>query len=215
MTKAILGGFDPTPPKNPVLSQQIHKSLVPSGLTSKTDDYFPSDLLSLYSLAYPADDASSIHEWAVYLADIIFRVPPYLIAEVLSTQHPSESSATSTTGKIYLYDFKAKSPYPKWRPGYQKAHHAVTDIFLFNVAPDMVPDEHSMVWRLAVEQLQNAWIKFCWGALHWDAIGRDNVRIPVYVLEDGYVWERKIGIDSVTDPEGAKRWKALLTISER
>jgi hypothetical protein len=205
VTLAILGHFDPSPPTAVALRSHVEAALIPSGVTSMTSKYFSPDSLNLYDLSWPAIVPSEVHAWAALLADVIFRVPPYLIARCDDT----------AAGKVYVYEFQAKSPYPNWPPGYDRCHHAVTDVFLFDVASDLVPERHRNRWSMAVSELQSAWIQFCWGELPWEAATTDGGEAGlVYVLQDNKTWQSRQGISEVVSNTIAARWRALMSAAD-
>ncbi|KPI43767.1 Lipase 3 [Cyphellophora attinorum] len=182
VTLAILGHFAPSPPTAVTLGNHVEAALIPSGVTSMTSKYFSPEMLN-----------------------VIFRVPPYLIAGYDDT----------AAGKVYVYEFQAKSPYPNWPPGYDRSHHAVTDVFLFDVASDLVPEQHRNRWSTAVSELRSAWIKFCWGELPWEAATTDGGEAKLaYVLKDNKTWQSRPIMGDFINDKIAARWEALLRVAD-
>jgi hypothetical protein len=207
VTLAILGHFAPTPLNAEALKDHIETALVPSGVTATTARYFSARIMEFYELSWPSVVPAEIHAWAALLADIIFRLPPYLVAIAARDEWPP------TAGKVYLYEFQAKSPYPNWRPGYDRSHHAVTDIFLFDVAADLVPEQHRNRWDMAVSELQSAWIQFCWGKLPWTAASMDSAE-TVYGLQDDKTWQSWQDLSDLVGDRTIQRWEEMRGIAD-
>lgn len=150
-----------------------------SGMLS-TPEVFPEKYLSVirsYSISQD-DGETTLSSWAPLVSDITFRIPPLHLAR------------SPHTNKTLIFDFQATNPFPKAGKSYGKANHAVNDLFLFDVARDLVPEQHYNDWIGAVNQLRKVWLDFCYGIQHWkpmkkkDAGDEDDLG-PIYAFVNG------------------------------
>lgn len=133
-----------------------------------------SSVTGAYDLTSALEHPSfAMYKWAELLADVAFRVPPLHIA----AHHPAN---------VLLYEIRCKNPYEKWAWSFGRANHAVNDVFLFDVASDLVPEELQGPHAGNVAQIRAAWLDFCYGKLPWSPYRKQDHRIgPVHVFEHG------------------------------
>jgi hypothetical protein len=189
------------------LASTIQSMLEPIGLTTKTNDLYEPSILDAYNLTNTLTTPTQNREgWADYLADVIFRIPPFLLG-----LHPTTKTQTTR-----LFEFAATNPYKGWAPGYNRANHSATDIFLLNPAADLVEDQHRDEFDGAVAQLQREWIAFCYGAYPGQAFEAGNTERmgPVRVIGNygrGRDLER---LADVVGEEMVTRWRAVLAMAD-
>jgi hypothetical protein len=181
--------------------------LEPIGLTTKTSDLYDPSILGAYNLTNTLTTPTQNREgWAEYLADVIFRIPPFLLG-----LHP-----TTKTQTTHVFEFTATNPYKGWPPGYKRANHSATDIFLLNPAADLVEDQHRHEFDGAVAQLQRQWISFCYGAYPGRAFEAGNAermgRVRVIGNYGGGGDVDRLGV--VLGEEMVARWRAVLAVAE-
>lgn len=176
-----------------------------AGLSTKFEEILSPSVLEAYgvsdTLETPSDD---LEKWANLLADMIFRVPPYIVG------------LYNTSSKVYVYDFQATNPYPGWPLGYQKSNHAISDVFLFNVAEDLVAERHQAEFSGAVRELQQTWTKFCYGDLNWEPFrtGDTETLGPVYALANHGKHTRYDSLEAALGKTTKDQWKAIINIAE-
>lgn len=176
------------------------------GLTTDPQSVLSPAILQTYCIAETKETPSKqVSEWAEFVAHLIFRIPPLHIA------------LNHAGSKIYLYDFKGTNPYSGWPLGHGKANHAISDIFFFNPAGDLVEEQYQDEYTGAVRQLQEQWIRFCYGHLDWDAFDTaDGERLgPVYTFENHGKGKRYEKMSDVVGSETVRRWEAVLAVAER
>lgn len=203
----MLGAIDPTSIDDQAMKKATRDMLESMGTTSKTDSLFSNKILQAYGIEDTVETPSKDRDtWAEFVADLIFRIPPYLIG------------LTHTGSKTYLYEFAATNPYPEWPLGYGKANHALSDIFLFNPAEDLVGAKHREEYSGAVQQLQREWIDFCYGDLTWTPFppGNSNEGLgPVYSFANCGAGGESASLAQVVGDEVVERWKTVLEVAER
>jgi hypothetical protein len=180
---------------------------------------YPS-IISAYDLDRPSSAAPDTHrepsllkkpslafnKWTDLLGDLNFRIPPLYFA--LNAADPQSQPA----GDIFIYSIQATNPFPLWPNSYRRANHAINEIFLFNVAEDMVPSDHADEYRGAVADMQAAWIQFCHGIKPWKSFkgGAKTKMGPVYVFQNGGLSRE---YETIREAEGAQtveKWMAVL-----
>lgn len=143
-----------------------------TGLAASEQDLYSQRVLEAYGLVHANRDlAEHLDAWCDLIADVLFSAPPLFVA-----MHHRHS-------KVYLYQFQATNPFPGWPPGYGKANHALADLFLLASGEDLVMEKHKAAYVPAVRQVQDEWIKFCYGELQWEPFEPDSLG-PVYSFED-------------------------------
>lgn len=175
------------------------------GISSQPSTYYSHTLLSAYGLSTSVDMPSGrLDRWAEYLADLLFRIPPYLIA------------LNHSGSKVFVYDFQGTNPFPGWELGYGKANHAISDIFLFNPAGDLVERKHHKEYDGAVRQLQAAWIKFCYGILDWEPFNVEDSQDlgPIHTIANESLGRKYKTLRELVREDILQRWKAVLAIAE-
>jgi hypothetical protein len=155
-------------------------------------------ILSAYSLSPP-----TLPSHAQLTADLAFRLPPLYLA--LHSPPPSQT---------LVYEIQATSPFPHAPvSSYGKAHHGINDLFLFDVASDMVPLKHWRAWEGAVKQIQAVWLDFCSGRLPWEPVRRGlGGRGPIYVFGECGAGVQKETLGEAVGSRDEKRWLALLGV---
>ncbi|KAH7070003.1 Alpha/Beta hydrolase protein, partial [Paraphoma chrysanthemicola] len=163
----------------------------PDAHPSVTDAYN----LTSASLCHPS---STMHAWADLLADVAFRIPPLHIA----SHHPA---------KVLLYEIRCKNPYRAWTWAFGRANHAVNDVFLFDVAPDLVEPELRQEHDGNVRQIREAWLGFCYGELPWKPFraGEEGFG-PMHVFEHGGLGRDGETLEEAMGESVANRWRAVL-----
>lgn len=204
LTLAMLGALDPGNSSDKAMRDTIMDMLRPIGLTSKTEELFSTEVLTAYGIQDTVETPTKDREtWAEFVADLIFRIPPFLIG--LKAQ-----------SKTYLYEFESTNPYSNWKLGYRKANHAISDLFLFNPAGDLVAEDHQEEYSGAVYQLQRDWISFCYGQLDWEPFKAGDVEKlgPVYTFANHGVGGKAETLEAVVGKVVLTRWRAALTAAE-
>lgn len=171
-------------------------------------------------------------KWVELLADINFRVPPIYFA-MQASNGPSEPledvdmNERLTGGDIFVYSIHATNPFPLWPTSYRRANHAINDIFVFDVAPDLVPvrekvgaggendgADHWDEYRGAVANMQGAWIQFCHGIRPWrqfigHARGKGEIG-PVYVFKNSGESREYASVRDAEGDQTGEKWMAIL-----
>lgn len=142
--------------------------------------------------------SSAMYKWADLLADMAFRIPPLHIA----AHHPAN---------VLLYEIRCKNPYEKWAWSFGRANHAVNDVFLFDVAPDLMSEQSQSSHAGNVAQVRAAWLDFCYGKLPWTPYRQQDTSLgPIHIFEHG---EKGRDAESLEDAVGktmAAQWRAVL-----
>jgi hypothetical protein len=172
-----------------------------NGMIVKPED-FPNAHATItdpYGLTSSLENPSTaMHAWADMLADIAFRIPPLHIA----AHHPAN---------VLVYDLKCKNPYPAWSWAFGRANHAVNDVFLFDVAPDLVPEELRAAHDGNVRQIRAAWLDFCYGKLPWTpCTSRGDGLGPIHVFEHGDKGRDGESLEEAMGEKSAQQWRAVL-----
>lgn len=204
ITLAMLGVLDPDNVSDQAMRDTMMSMLKPIGLTSKTNDLFSAVVLEAYGIQNTIETPSKDRDtWAEFVADMIFRIPPYLIG--LKTQ-----------GKTFLYEFQSTNPYPGWKLGYGKANHAISDLFLFNPAGDLVEKKHQGEYSGAVQQLQRDWISFCYGQLDWEPFKANDMDKlgPVYTFANHGAGGKFDTLEAAIGKNIVDRWRTVLGVAE-
>lgn len=142
--------------------------------------------------------------WAEFIADLMFRVPPLFIA-----QHHQGS-------KVFLYDFQSTNPFRGWPLGYNKANHAISDLFFFNAGGDLVESQHKEAYDGAVNELQSAWIDFCYGKYAWAAFKKNESGAigPIRTFENGGKGLVYQTLEEFIPDTVVRRWRTALNLSD-
>lgn len=153
-----------------------------------------------YGLETTIDTPSAaMHQWAEFMADVAFRIPPLHIALV------------HRTSPVLVYNIEATNPYPNWASSYGRANHAINDLFLFNAAEDQVAPALQDGYRGAVAQIRSAWIKFCHGIHPWQPLNRDNGSLgPIFTFQDGPTGRLGETLEEAVGEQKATRWRSIL-----
>jgi hypothetical protein len=159
------------------------------------------------ALNYPS---LAFEAWVDLAADIGFRLPPIFLAQENAAASVHNESNTSSTnhGEVFVYSIRATNPFPLWSTSYRRANHAINEIFLFDVASDLVPAAHLLEYRGAVSAIQRSWIAFCYGKRPWSAM--KSAAGAVYVFDNS---GKSQEYATVRDAEGEiteRRWMAIL-----
>jgi hypothetical protein len=200
----MLGALDPDTTSDQAMRDAMMTMLKPIGLTSKTEELFSQDVLQAYGIQDTIETPTKDREiWAEFVADLIFRIPPYLIG-------------LKTLGKTFLYEFESTNPYPGWKLGYGKANHAISDLFFFNPAEDLVEEKHKAEYSAAVYQLQRDWISFCYGQLEWEPFKAGDMEKlgPVYTFANHGAGGKSETLEEAVGKELVSRWKSVLNVAE-
>jgi hypothetical protein len=167
----------------------------------------PTSILEAYGItptlaAHPTQDPDA---WAHLLADCIFRIPSMYTAR----------TNRSKGNKILLYEFCATNPYPGQSSWYGKANHGVNDLFIFNPAPDKIPEEHKAEFQEASAEAQRCWLEFCHGRMPWPQANRvERGQEPIYVFENGNASHLAHGLAEALGEEAAVRFEAVLALTQ-
>ncbi|KAL2062347.1 hypothetical protein VTL71DRAFT_6613 [Oculimacula yallundae] len=164
--------------------EEVEKHLVHNYAMMKADSKIDrlGHLFDQYELqdkiARPSD---YIDEFGHLLGNSLFDVTALYVS--LSRQR------TSPAGRVWFYMYDLANKYPG-NSSYGKAHHGVNDLFVFNVARDMIPTKDRASWDAGVVQTQRSWILFVNGEDPWSPL-RANVSIdqvpsfgPVFLFAD-------------------------------
>ncbi|KAJ9604172.1 hypothetical protein H2200_011006 [Cladophialophora chaetospira] len=207
-TLTVLGAPSPDPSINEdeCIRMRMLSLLSTLGLTVKPESVLSPPILQTYNIADTVDTPSKqLSAWAEFVAELLFRIPPLHVA------------LNHAGSKLYLYDFQATNPFSGLGLGYKKANHAISDIFLFDPAGDLVEEKHRAEYGGGVRHLQEEWIKFCYGRLDWEPFdAADQPRLgPVYTFKNNGKGKKHEKMSDVVGPETLRRWKAVLAVSER
>ncbi|KAH7019665.1 Alpha/Beta hydrolase protein [Ilyonectria destructans] len=206
LTLSMMGALDPAHPlSDKALRDLMRDFLTTAGLTTNVADLFGHSILDAYHLNDTLETPSrNLVGWAELVADMVFRIPPYLIG----LKNPGAN--------VYLYDFQATNPFPGWEIGYGKSNHAISDLFLFNAAEDLVAEKHRAEYVGAVHQLQKDWLEFCYGELNWEPFqAGDEKRLgPVYALANHGNSNKYDSLEAALGETVANKWKTVLKAAE-
>ncbi|KAF2444599.1 alpha/beta-hydrolase [Karstenula rhodostoma CBS 690.94] len=157
-------------------------------------DAYPS-VTGLYKITSSLEKPSSaISGWADLMADIVFRITGFYIA----AHHPAN---------VLVYEIRGKNPYP---PSLGQANHAVNDVFLFDVAPDLVPEDLQKAHAGNVAQIRAAWLDFCYGKLPWGSChGGDDGLLSMHIFEHGETGRDAQTLEDAVGETLAQKWKGL------
>lgn len=139
-------------------------------------------------------------KWAALLGHVLFNFPTYLLAERLSQ--------TDGASKVWLYHYEAQNPYPASHSR-DMAHHGVNDLFLFNVAPDQIPEEHLEAWTGSAEQTQRSWVEFINGESPWSPVDDAKVLGPVFKFDAGQSSAQYNSLEAAIGEPSASQWEAM------
>jgi hypothetical protein len=146
--------------------------------------------------------------WTALMADIVFRLPPLLLAQT----HAAAGVASSRNAKLFVYCIHATNPFPLWPTSYRRANHAINETFVFDVAADCVPPTEADEYKGAVAEIQRAWINFTNGNEPWTpATGGQG---PVYVFRNGSGSSEHATVAAAEGEEVEARWQALLEAAQ-
>jgi hypothetical protein len=203
----MMGAMDRENPRSDKYLFDLVKEMIETaGLNTKLENMLSPPVLEAYgvsdTLTTPSKDLGT---WATLVADVVFRIPPYVVA------------LTNTASKVYVYDFQATNPFPGWPLGYGKSNHAISDLFFFNVAEDLVSERHQAEYSAAARELQRTWIAFCHGELNWEPFdtASEEKLGPVYALANHGKVVKHDSLESALGKEAVGRWKAVISMTER
>ncbi|USP77950.1 hypothetical protein yc1106_05224 [Curvularia clavata] len=164
----------------------------------KFPDAYP-DVTEAYNISSALEHPSSaMYRWANLLADMAFRIPPLHIA----AHHPAN---------VLLYEIRCKNPYEKWAWSFGRANHAVNDVFLFDVAPDLISEQLQSAHAGNVAQIRAAWLDFCYGKLPWMPYRQQDNRLgPIHVFEHGEKGRDAESLEEAVGQDMAAQWRAVL-----
>ncbi|PYH48645.1 uncharacterized protein BP01DRAFT_406185 [Aspergillus saccharolyticus JOP 1030-1] len=144
------------------------------------------DLAKVYGVRFSAEPTvEALAPFCAIMADILFRIPGLNIA--LDYYHDSQKE-----NKIYVDDFRATCPFPGWPITYGKSVHAVTDLFFFDPAGDLVPVIHREDYLEAVRDTRRVVLSFMRGEVLWEEFTPSGAGEstgqrwgPVYTITNG------------------------------
>jgi hypothetical protein len=202
-----MGAGDRNNPRSDQYLRDLRQEMIETGsLNTNFEKMLSPSVLEAYgaseTLTTPGKD---LETWAKLLADVVFRIPPVIIGLV------------NAKSKVYVYDFQATNPFPGWTLGYNKSNHAISDLFFFNVAEDLVPEKHQAEYSEAARELQRIWIKFCYGELGWEPFNREDEESlgPVYALANHGKLTKHESLESALGAETMRRWRSVISMAER
>ena len=165
-------------------------------------DAYPS-ITDLYGITTSLEHPSSaMLEWADLLADVAFRIPGLHIA----THHPAN---------VLIYEIRCKNPYSLWSWSFGRANHAVNDLFLFDVAPDLVPEDLQEAHAGNVSQIRAAWLDFCYGKLPWEPFRASSEALgPLHVFEHGDKGRDCETLEQAMGGIMAQRWRSIIEANQ-
>ena len=152
--------------------------------------------------------------WVDLAADMVFRLPPLYFAQknAPASLHNKSNNSSSNHGEIFVYTIHATNPFRLWPTSYRRANHAINEIFLFDVASDLVPDVHVDEYRGAVSDVQRSWIAFCHGKRPWSPV--KSAAGPVYVFNNGGKSREYATVREAEGEETDRRWMAILNATK-
>ena len=181
----------------------------------EADKPFPSsyhDILEAYGIedsdTTPGQSRESLESHISLIADISFRMPVY---------HVAIQSQLYCQANILVYEMQFTNPYPRFPKTYKRANHAANDVFLFSVAPDLVPELHLEEFTGAVKQLRDSWLDFCHGKkLPWGRFQNANCKLgPVFTYANEGKGRECGTIEEAVDPATAARWRTVLGLRQK
>ncbi|KAK7181170.1 para-nitrobenzyl esterase [Paraphaeosphaeria sporulosa] len=194
------------PASDAKMREKIHDLTSSNGMIvapEKFPDAYPT-ITDLYDITSSLEHPSSaMHRWADILADIAFRIPGLHIA----AHHPAD---------VLVYEIQCKNPYPLWNWSFGRANHAVNDLFLFDVAPDLVSGDLQDAHAGNVAQIRAAWLDFCYGKLPWEPyrMGGDELG-PMHVFDHGTKGRDGQTLEQAIGETLARKWRAILEANQR
>ncbi|ORX98297.1 Alpha/Beta hydrolase protein [Clohesyomyces aquaticus] len=208
LTRMIL--MDDMTTKKPASDAKMHAKiteLISSNGMILSPSTFPTvypSVISAYNITTAiATPSSQMFEWADFMADLAFRIPPLHIA----AHHPAN---------VLVYEIRCKNPYPLWSWSFGRANHAVNDLFLFDPAPDLVPEELRRDHDGNVRQIRAAWLDFCYGKLPWKQVRKEGETLgPVHIFENGAMGRDPETLEEAMGEETAGRWRVVLEANVR
>ncbi|KAJ9641079.1 hypothetical protein H2199_005747 [Coniosporium tulheliwenetii] len=201
-------------PDNIILEKAEHL-LGANGMLTTQRKSFPfshPSVIQAYGIENALQQPSKAwRSWAQLVTDCAFR-----IAAVYSAVAHCRNSPAST---VLLYDFQATNPYEKSPHFHGKANHGINDLYLFNVAEDLVPERYLQDWRGTVAQVQSVWIDFCHGKLPWGRFkvssdGKLDLKTmgPVFVFSNGGGKGVEETLEEALSPGFPEKWNAVLDV---
>lgn len=158
---------------------------VSSNWVVRSPETFPYQnlgVLKAYGLEHTVKIPSKdIKAWGHFLGNLIFDVPSLYLA--------LDRQKKGRTGRIWLFRYGMVNTYVG-NHSYGKAHHGVNDLFLFNVAPEMIPKADQESWNAGVLQTQRSWIEFVNGEDPWAPVRPESSVAaatelgPIFLFED-------------------------------
>ncbi len=182
-----------------------------NGLFMNQSLTFPSSHPAVVQ-AYGLEDAleqpsRAWRSWAELMADCTFGAAQIYSAMQQRKHHPNS--------KVLLYDFQANNPFMEADFFYGRSNHGINDLYMFNVAEDLVPEKHLKAWKQTVKHLQKAFIQFCHGISPWSPAPMDGADVqsfgPIGIFMDGGDQRIARTLQDGPAPGTAKRWSELIT----
>ena len=200
----IIGGRDPVDKRS--IEDKIRAAkefLTPNGLLKESASFPTPAILAAYKIdtnpTTPENSKRSHDAVAEMLADVAFRVP----AVYTALKYP---------GSAFLYDFQATNPFPGVPKSFRKANHGINDLYVFNVAVDQIPTQSLADWNTAARQVQDMWVRFCYGEKPWGPF--DPARKgPVFTFADGAKGGEQECVGSAVGEATWQKWQAILDLA--
>lgn len=191
----------------PLPDDQIHQKLLSlfssNGMVADTSKFPSLAVLKAYGIeATVQTPSTAMTQWAEFMADMAFRVPPLYVA------------LAHRTSDVLVYNIEATNPYPKWVTSFGRSNHAINDLFLFNAAKDQVPLQLQNDYCGAVAQIRSAWLDFCYGIQPWKPLNRDDGSLgPVFTFQNGPKGRLAQTSEEAFGGQKATRWRTILRLT--
>lgn len=164
-----------------------------------------AEVVSRYRLENAVTNPSkAAPQWAQLLTDILFWIPTLRVAV---------GAPGANARSIFLYIFDAVNPFPG-TSSCGVANHGVNDLYLFNVAQDLVPAGSLEEFKRGVATVQRAWIDFCHGEKPWAPVRRERTEVarrgPIMSFNNAEGGTSYDSIEEAVGKEWARQWSAVL-----
>ncbi|KAL1889509.1 hypothetical protein Sste5346_008887 [Sporothrix stenoceras] len=171
-----------------------------NGSVADASNFPLSEIVSAYGIKETLDTpAAAVTQWAEFMADVAFRVPPLHV------------TLAHRTSNVLVYNIEATNPYPNWTSSYGRANHAIHDLFLFNTAEDHVASALREGYHGTVVQIQSAWLSFCHAIKPWEPLNRDDGSLgPIFTFHNGPAGSFDQTLEDVVGKQTATRWRNIL-----
>ncbi|PVH87101.1 alpha/beta-hydrolase [Cadophora sp. DSE1049] len=190
------------------------RSTIETNHTFADHNEFPDQFSNVFK-AYDLQEAmvcpsKHIEGISSLLGNILFDFPTLYL--------PIATYKSGNSSRVWLYRYSITNTYPASH-SYRKAHHGVNDLFVFNPAPEMIPEEDRASWDAGVLQTQRSWIEFANGENPWTPVRRESsvnsvsTLGPIFHFADHGKSREFDTLQECVAEDLVKRYNSLLQIS--